>query len=80
MVTTKDDAAHLNWLGASRRTNRVVASLSSASLRRPILFAAPAVVGQPILKAIGMPGTFMQLFLALNLLAAAFPVKSRKGR
>jgi hypothetical protein len=34
----------------------------------------------PILKAIGMPGTFMQLFLALNLLAAAFPVKSRKGR
>lgn len=38
------------------------------------------LVVAPILKMIGMPGTFLQLFLALNLLAAAFPVKSRKGR
>lgn len=38
------------------------------------------LVGTPILKAIGMPGTFLQLFLGLNLLAAAFPAGSRKGR
>ena len=29
------------------------------------------LVGAPILKAIGMPGTGMQVFLGLNLLAAA---------
>jgi hypothetical protein len=38
------------------------------------------VVGQPILKAIGMPGDFLQLFVGLNLMAAAVPVESRKGR
>ena len=58
----------------------MVASLSSASLRRPILFAAPAVVGQPILKAIGMTGNLLQLFVGLNVLAAVPQVKSLKGR
>jgi hypothetical protein len=38
------------------------------------------LVGAPILKAIGMPGTGMQVFLGLNLLAAALPADSRKGR
>jgi hypothetical protein len=34
----------------------------------------------PILKAIGIHGNFMQLFLGLNLLAASIPLESRKGR
>ena len=34
----------------------------------------------PILKAIGMSGGLLQLFLALNLLAGALPIESRKGR
>ena len=38
------------------------------------------LVGAPILKAIGMPGTGMPVFLGLNLLAAALPADSRKGR
>ena len=38
------------------------------------------LVGAPILKSIGMPGTGMQVFLGLNLLAAALPADSRKGR
>lgn len=38
------------------------------------------LVGGPILKAIGMSGNFFQLFLGLNLLAAAPQVESRKGR
>lgn len=38
------------------------------------------LVVAPILKAIGMPGTGMQLFLGLNLLAAAIQFESRKGR
>jgi voltage-gated potassium channel len=38
------------------------------------------LVVAPILKAIGMPGTFLQLFLGLNLLAAVVQFESRKGR
>ena len=38
------------------------------------------MVEQPILKAIGMTGNLLQLFVGLNLLAAAVPVESRKGR
>jgi voltage-gated potassium channel len=38
------------------------------------------LVGAPILKMIGMPGTGLQVFLGLNLLAAALPADSRKGR
>jgi voltage-gated potassium channel len=38
------------------------------------------LVGEPILKAIGMTGNFLQLFVGLNLLAAALPIESRKGR
>jgi hypothetical protein len=38
------------------------------------------LIGAPILKAIGMSGNFLQLFVVLNLLAAALPVESRKGR
>ena len=34
----------------------------------------------PILKAIGLHGNVMQLFLGLNLLAASVPLESRKGR
>ncbi|MEI8015941.1 MAG: ion channel [Nitrospira sp.] len=34
----------------------------------------------PILKAIGIHGNFMQLFLGLNLMAASVPLESRKGR
>ena len=37
------------------------------------------VVG-PILKAIGLHNNFVQLFLALNLVAASIPLESRKGR
>jgi voltage-gated potassium channel len=37
------------------------------------------IVG-PILKAIGIHGNFMQLFLGLNLLASSVPLESRKGR
>lgn len=38
------------------------------------------VVVQPILKAIGLSGDLLQLFVGLSLLAAAVPVESRKGR
>jgi voltage-gated potassium channel len=38
------------------------------------------LVFAPILNAIGMHGSFMQLFLGLNLLAASVPLESRKGR
>jgi hypothetical protein len=38
------------------------------------------LVVAPILKAIGMPGTGMQVFLGLNLLASAIQLESRKGR
>ena len=38
------------------------------------------LVVAPILKAIGMHGNFMQLFLGLNLLASSVPLESRKGR
>jgi len=38
------------------------------------------LVVAPILKMIGMPGTFLQLFLGLNLLAAATQFESHKGR
>jgi hypothetical protein len=38
------------------------------------------LVVAPILKAIGMPGTFLQLFLGLNLLAAAVQSERRTGR
>ncbi len=37
------------------------------------------VVG-PILKVIGFHGNFLQLFLGLNLLAAAVPLEGRRGR
>lgn len=38
------------------------------------------LVVQPIAMAIGMTGNFLQLFMVLNLLAAALPDDSRKGR
>jgi hypothetical protein len=38
------------------------------------------LVVAPILKAIGMHGNFVQLFLGLNLLASSVPLESRKGR
>jgi hypothetical protein len=38
------------------------------------------LVVHPIAVAIGMTGNFLQLFLVLNLLAAALPGDSRKGR
>jgi voltage-gated potassium channel len=38
------------------------------------------LVGSPILKAIGITGNLMQVFVGLNLLAAALPVENRKGR
>ncbi len=38
------------------------------------------LVGSPIAKALGLTGSLMQVFLILNLLAAAFPAGSRKGR
>jgi hypothetical protein len=38
------------------------------------------LVGHPIAIAIGMTGNFLQLFLVLNLLAAALPGDSGKGR
>lgn len=38
------------------------------------------LIGAPTLKAIGMGGNFLQLFLGLNLLAAALHVDSRKCR
>lgn len=37
------------------------------------------VVG-PIVKMIGFPGNFVQLFLGLNLLAASVPLERRRGR
>ncbi|MDN5940257.1 MAG: ion channel [Nitrospira sp.] len=38
------------------------------------------LVGGPILKALGFTGNLVQVFLVLNLLAAALPAGSRKGR
>jgi voltage-gated potassium channel len=38
------------------------------------------LVGGPILKALGFTGNLLQVFLGLNLLAAAPPVESRKWR
>lgn len=38
------------------------------------------LVAGPILKAIGITGNFLQLFLAMNLLSATVPIESRKGR
>ena len=38
------------------------------------------MVGGPILKALGFTGNLLQVFLGLNLLAAAPPVESRKRR
>ncbi len=38
------------------------------------------LVGHPIAIAIGMTGNFLQLFMGLNLLAAALPGKRGKGR
>lgn len=38
------------------------------------------LVGQPILKALGFTGDLLQVFVGLNLLAAAAPLDSRKGR
>jgi len=38
------------------------------------------LVVAPILKAIGMHGNGIQLFLGLNLLAASVPLESRRGR
>ena len=38
------------------------------------------LVVAPILKAIGLHGNVMQLFLGLNLLASSIPLESRKGR
>lgn len=38
------------------------------------------LIGAPILKAIGISGNLLQLFLGLNLLAAVLQVESRKGR
>lgn len=38
------------------------------------------LVGIPMLKAIGMSGDLLQLFLGLNLVAAALQADSRKGR
>jgi ion channel len=38
------------------------------------------LVGEPIAKAIGLTGNLLQVFVGLNLLAAAVPLESRKGR
>jgi len=38
------------------------------------------LIGGPIGKALGLTGNFVQVFLVLNLLAAALPSGSRKGR
>jgi hypothetical protein len=38
------------------------------------------LVGGPIVKALGLTGNLVQVFLVLNLLAAALPVGSRKWR
>jgi hypothetical protein len=38
------------------------------------------IVGEPFLKAIGLTAGFLELFMGLNLLAAAPQVESRKGR
>jgi Ion channel len=38
------------------------------------------LVGVPITKVIGLTGNLLQVFVALNLLAAAVPLESRKGR
>ena len=38
------------------------------------------LVGLPIVKAIGLTGNLLQVFVGLNLLAAAVPLESRKGR
>jgi voltage-gated potassium channel len=38
------------------------------------------LVGDPIVKAIGLTGNLLQVFVGLNLLAAAVPLDSRKGR
>src|SRR5580765_5232206 len=38
------------------------------------------LVGHPIAIAVGLTGNFLQLFMCLNLLAAALPGDSRKGR
>lgn len=38
------------------------------------------LVGQPILKALGFTGDLLQVFVGLNLLAAAAPLDGRKGR
>ena len=38
------------------------------------------LVGVPIVKAIGLTGNLLQVFVGLNLIAAAVPLESRKGR
>jgi hypothetical protein len=38
------------------------------------------LVGFPIVKAIGLTGNLLQVFVGLNLVAAAVPLESRKGR
>lgn len=38
------------------------------------------LVGEPIAKAIGLTGNLLQVLVSLNLLAAAVPLESRKGR